>query len=293
VKGIILAGGSGTRLYPITKSVSKQLLPVYDKPMIYYPLSTLMLAGIKDILIITNPEFVKFYINLLGDGSHLGLSISYKTQEAPKGIPEAFILGEKFIGDSEVCLILGDNVFYGQGFSPTLQECAELKNGAIIFGYHVHDPSSFGVVEFDEAGNAFSIEEKPDNPKSNYVIPGLYFYDNEVISIAKSLKPSQRGETEITDLNRIYLSRKKLKVELLGRGFAWLDTGTYEGLHEASSFVKTLQNRQGLYISCVEEIAYRMGYIDKENLLKLAKGLEKTDYGKYLFSISEEKSFSN
>ena len=293
VKGIILAGGSGTRLYPITKSVSKQLLPVYDKPMIYYPLSTLMLAGIKDILIITNPEFVSFYINLLGDGSHLGLSILYKTQEAPKGIPEAFILGAEFIGDSEVCLILGDNVFYGQGFSPTLQECAELKKGAIIFGYHVHDPSSFGVVEFDEAGNALSIEEKPDNPKSNYVIPGLYFYDNEVVSIAKSLKPSQRGETEITDLNRIYLSRKKLKVELLGRGFAWLDTGTYEGLHEASSFVQTLQNRQGLYISCVEEIAYRMGYIDKENLLKLAKGLEKTDYGKYLFSISEEKSFSN
>ena len=234
-----------------------------------------------------------FFKNLLGDGSHLGLSISYKTQEAPKGIPEAFILGEEFIGDSEVCLILGDNVFYGQGFTPTLQECAELKDGAIIFGYYVYDPSSFGVVEFDEAGNVLSIEEKPDNPKSNYVIPGLYFYDNEVINIAKSLTPSQRGETEITDLNRIYLSRKKLKVELLGRGFAWLDTGTCEGLHEASSFVQTLQKRQGLYISCIEEIAYRMGYIDKENLLKLAKGLEKTDYGKYLFSISKEKSFSN
>lgn len=293
LKGIILAGGSGTRLYPITKSVSKQLLPVYDKPMIYYPLSTLMLAGIREILIITNPEFVDFFKNLLGDGNHLGLSISYKAQEVPKGIPEAFILGEEFIGSSEVCLILGDNVFYGQGFSPVLQECAQLKDGAIIFGYYVSDPSSFGVVELDEAGNALSIEEKPDNPKSNYVIPGLYFYDNEVIAIAKSLKPSQRGETEITDLNKIYLSRKKLKVELLGRGFAWLDTGTCEGLHEASSFVQTLQKRQGLYISCIEEIAYKMGYIDKENLLKLARGLEKTDYGKYLVSISEEKSFSN
>jgi glucose-1-phosphate thymidylyltransferase len=293
MKGIILAGGSGTRLYPITKSVSKQLLPVYDKPMIYYPLSILMLAGIREILIITNPEFVPFFKNLLGDGKHIGLSLSYKAQEVPKGIPEAFILGEEFIGGSEVCLILGDNIFYGQGFTPILQECAKLKEGALIFGYYVYDPSSFGVVEFDEAGNVLSIEEKPNKPRSNYVIPGLYFYDNKVVDIAKSLAPSQRGETEITDLNRVYLSRKELKVELLGRGFAWLDTGTCEGLHEASSFVQTLQKRQGLYISCIEEIAFRMGYIDKNQLLKLARGLEKTEYGKYLVNISQEKVSSN
>jgi glucose-1-phosphate thymidylyltransferase len=293
MKGIILAGGSGTRLYPITKSVSKQLLPVYDKPMIYYPLSILMLAGIREILIITNPEFVPFFKNLLCDGKHIGLSLSYKAQEVPKGIPEAFILGEEFIGGSEVCLILGDNIFYGQGFTPILQECAKLKEGALIFGYYVYDPSSFGVVEFDEAGNVLSIEEKPNKPRSNYVIPGLYFYDNKVVDIAKSLAPSQRGETEITDLNRVYLSRKGLKVELLGRGFAWLDTGTCEGLHEASSFVQTLQKRQGLYISCIEEIAFRMGYIDKNQLLKLARGLEKTEYGKYLVNISQEKVSSN
>ncbi|TQD23857.1 glucose-1-phosphate thymidylyltransferase RfbA [Methanolobus vulcani] len=289
MKGIILAGGSGTRMYPITKSISKQLLPVYDKPMIYYPLSTLMLAGIKDILIITNPEFITFFEKLLGDGSHLGISIKYEKQTEPKGIAEAFLIGEHFIGDSEVCLILGDNVFYGEGFTQMLQECTKIKNGAKIFGYYVQNPTSFGVVEFDEHENVISIEEKPEKPKSNYVVPGLYFYDTQVTKIAKKLTYSQRGELEITDINKEYMMRGDLKVELLGRGFAWLDTGTSEGLHEASSFVQTIQKRQGLYISCIEEIAYRMNYICQNQLHELAKGLKNTDYGEYLINLSNER----
>ena len=287
MKGIILAGGSGSRLYPITKGISKQLLPIYDKPMIYYPLSVLMLSKIKEVLVISNPEYIDFYENLLGDGSHLGMQIEYKIQEKPRGLADAFIVGEDFIGDDSVCLILGDNVFYGQGFVPKLERASSLKEGAVIFGYYVPDPREFGVVEFDEKRNVISLEEKPENPKSHYAVPGLYFYDNSVIERAKSLKPSARGEIEITDLNMTYLKEDKLKVELLGRGFAWLDTGSYDGLANASNFVQTMQKRTGLYISCPEEIAYRNKWITKEELIALGREYEKTEYGQYLLSLIE------
>ncbi len=288
MKGIILAGGSGSRLYPITKGISKQLIPIYDKPMIYYPLSVLMLSKIKEVLIITNPEYIDFYKNLLGDGSELGMVIEYKIQEHPRGLADAFIVGEDFIGTDSVCLILGDNVFYGQGFGPRLNAAALVDEGAVIFGYYVNDPKEFGVVEFDIEHNVLSLEEKPKNPKSHYAIPGLYYYDNSVIERAKNLKPSSRGEIEITDLNREYLNEGKLKVELLGRGFAWLDTGTYDGLADASDFVKTIQKRTGLYISCLEEIAYHNKWITKEQLIKLGQDYEKTEYGKYILSIAKQ-----
>ncbi len=289
MKGIILAGGSGTRLYPVTKSISKQLLPIYDKPMIYYPLSVLMLAGIRDVLIISNPEYLGLFKSLLGDGKQIGMSFSYKAQEKPKGIADAFVVGEDFIGEDKVALILGDNVFFGQRFTEILREAASLKEGAVIFGYYVKDPSAYGVVEFDEKGNVLSLEEKPKHPKSNYAIPGLYFYDNHVVEIAKNLKPSARGELEITDVNKEYLKMGKLKVIPFGRGFAWLDTGTHDGLLEASNFVATIQKRQGFYISCIEEIAYRFGYIDEVQLLELAKPLEKTEYGKYLRELTNNR----
>ena len=275
MKGIILAGGTGSRLYPITKGISKQLLPIYDKPMIYYPLSVLMLAGIREILIISNPEYIDNFKCLLGSGSQLGMNIEYKIQDEPRGLADAFIVGEDFIGDESVCLILGDNVFYGQGFSPRLNNASKIDDGAVIFGYYVNDPKEFGVVEFDKDGNVLSLEEKPAKPKSNYVVPGLYFYDNSVVQKAKELKPSDRGEIEITDLNRVYLEEKKLKVELLGRGFAWLDTGTYEGLANATDFVKTIQQRTGLYVGCIEEIAYKNKWITKEHLLEEGLQLEK------------------
>ena len=287
MKGIILAGGSGSRLYPITKGMSKQLLPIYDKPMIYYPLSVLMLSKIKEVLVISNPEYIDFYENLLGDGSHLGMKIEYKIQEKPRGLADAFIVGEEFIGDDSVCLILGDNVFYGQGFVPKLMNASSVEDGAVIFGYYVPDPREFGVVEFDKDRNVISLEEKPENPKSHYAVPGLYFYDNSVIERAKSLKPSARGEIEITDLNMTYLKEDKLKVELLGRGFAWLDTGSYDGLANASNFVQTMQKRTGLYISCPEEIAYRNKWITKEELIALGREYEKTEYGQYLLSLIE------
>jgi glucose-1-phosphate thymidylyltransferase len=288
MKGIILAGGSGSRLYPITKGISKQLLPIYDKPMIYYPLSVLMLSKIKEVLIISNPEYINFYENLLGNGSDIGMVIEYKVQEQPRGLADAFIVGEEFIGDDSVCLILGDNVFYGQGFGPRLSEAASIKKGAVIFGYYVNNPKEFGVVEFDEDYNVVSLEEKPEKPKSHYAIPGLYYYDNSVVEKAKNLKPSSRGEIEITDLNRVYLEESNLKVELLGRGFAWLDTGTYDGLADASDFVKTIQKRTGLYISCLEEIAYRNKWISKEQLMKLGQQYEKTEYGKYILSLANQ-----
>ena len=285
MKGIVLAGGSGTRLYPVTKAISKQLLPLYDKPMIYYPISVLMLAGIKEILIISTPRDMPMYRDLLGDGSNLGISFEYAIQEKPNGLAEAFIIGEDFIGDDNVALILGDNVFYGHRFSEILKRAMKLEEGAIIFGYYTQNPESFGVVEFDEEWNVLSVEEKPEHPKSNYIIPGLYFYDNDVIEIAKNVKPSDRGEVEITSVNEEYLERGKLKVELLGRGMAWLDTGTHEGLLEASNFIETIQKRQGLYIACLEEIAYLKGYINDEELLKTANELKKTDYGQYLFNL--------
>lgn len=288
MKGIILAGGSGSRLYPITKGISKQLLPIYDKPMVYYPLSVLMLSKIREVLIISNPEYLGFYKNLLGDGSHLGMRFEYKIQEKPRGLADAFIVGEEFIGDDSVCLILGDNIFYGQGFVSKLLSASQEGDGATIFGYYVPDPKEFGVVEFDENNNVISIEEKPERPKSHYAVPGLYYYDNSVIERAKNLKPSVRGEIEITDLNKEYLNEDKLKVELLGRGFAWLDTGTYEGLANASNFVQTMQKRTGLYISCPEEIAYRNKWITKDQLIVLGKEYEKTEYGKYLLIIAEE-----
>lgn len=287
MKGIILAGGSGSRLYPITKGISKQLLPIYDKPMVYYPLSVLMLSKIKEVLIISNPEYIAFYKNLLRDGSHLGMKIEYKIQEKPRGLADAFIVGEEFIGDDTVCLILGDNVFYGQGFVPKLMNAAAIEEGAVIFGYYVPDPREFGVVEFDKERNVISLEEKPENPKSHYAVPGLYYYDNSVIERAKNLKPSDRGEIEITDLNKEYLKENKLKVELLGRGFAWLDTGSYDGLANASNFVQTMQKRTGLYVSCPEEIAYRNKWITKEELIALGKEYEKTEYGQYLLSLAK------
>ena len=287
MKGIILAGGSGTRLYPITKSVSKQSLPIYDKPMIYYPMSVLMLAGIRDVLIISTPRDLPMFKELFGNGSHLGLNIEYAVQEQPNGLAEAFIIGEEFIGDDKVALVLGDNIFYGYGFSERLQNAVE-RDEATIFGYHVVDPQAFGVVEFDKDFNVLSIEEKPEEPKSNYAVPGLYFYDNDVVEIAKSVEPSERGELEITAVNNEYLKRGKLKVELFGRGMAWLDTGTHKGLLDASNYVEAVQTRQGLYIACLEEIAYRKGYISKEQLLELAKPLMKTEYGKYLVKVSNE-----
>ena len=287
MKGIILAGGSGTRLYPITKSTSKQALPIYDKPMIYYPMSVLMLAGIRDILIISTPRDVSVFEELFGNGNNLGLNIQYAIQEKPNGLAEAFIIGEEFIGDDKVALVLGDNIFYGYGFSERLKNAVE-RDEATIFGYHVSDPQAFGVVEFDTDFNVLSIEEKPKKPKSNYAVPGLYFYDNDVVEIAKSVKPSERGELEITSVNNEYLRRGKLKVELFGRGMAWLDTGTHKGLLEASNYVEAIQTRQGLYIACLEEIAYRKGYINKDKLLELAKPLMKTEYGQYLVRIANE-----
>ena len=288
MKGIILAGGSGTRLYPITKSISKQILPVYDKPMIYYPLSTLMLAGIKEIMIISTPMDIDNFKRLLGDGSQLGLKFEYAIQESPNGIAEAFIIAEKFIDGDNVALVLGDNIFYGQGFSKILSEASELQSGACIFGYYFKNPSAYGVVEFDDDGYAVSLEEKPENPKSHFAVPGLYFYNSKVVEYAKNLNPSPRGELEITDLSKIYMMNNELEVKVLGRGFAWLDTGTHDSLLEAANFVETIQKRQGFYIACVEEIAYRKGYIDTQQMRELAMPLLKTEYGQYLMSIIED-----
>jgi len=292
MKGIILAGGAGTRLYPITRSISKQIIPVYDKPMIYYPLSVLMLAGIREILIISTPTDISLYENLFADGSQLGLKISYKTQPSPDGLAQAFILGEEFIGSDNVCMILGDNIFYGYNFSSILADAAALDDGAYVFGYYVNDPQCYGVIELDENGKVISIEEKPQQPKSNYAVTGLYFYSNDVVQKAKSIKPSKRGELEITDLNRLYLDENRLKVKLLGRGFAWLDTGTHDSLLQASNFIATIEHRQGLKVSCIEEIAYKKGFIDKEKLIKLAQPLSKNQYGQYLLKLADNQIIS-
>ena len=292
MKGIILAGGAGTRLYPITRSISKQIIPVYDKPMIYYPLSVLMLAGIREVLIISTPTDIGLYEKLLEDGSQLGMKISYKIQPSPDGLAQAFILGDEFIGNDSVCLILGDNIFYGYNFRSVLEDAAKLEDGSIVFGYYVKDPERYGVVEFDNAGKAISIEEKPDVPKSNYAVTGLYFYSNDVIEKAKNLKPSKRGELEITDLNRLYLEENRLNVKLLGRGFAWLDTGTHESLLQASNFIATIEQRQGLKVSCIEEIAYKKGFISKEQLIELAQPLSKNQYGEYLLGLADKQIFS-
>ena len=289
MKGIVLAGGTGSRLYPITRSISKQILPIYDKPMIYYPLSVLMLAGIKEVLIISTARDIGGFEELLGDGSDIGMRLEYAVQEQPRGLAEAFIIGEEFIGKDNVCLILGDNIFYGGGISLAVKEAASLEKGACIFGYPVVNPKAFGVVEFDKDRNVVSIEEKPEKPKSNYAVPGLYFYDNDVVEIAKTVKPSVRGEIEITSINNEYLRRGTLKVVLLGRGMAWLDTGTHENLLAAANFVQIVQSRQGMYIACIEEIAYRMGYISKEQLVSLAQPMLKTDYGQYLLRVAEEE----
>ena len=292
-KGIILAGGSGTRLYPITMGTSKQLLPIYDKPMIYYPLSVLMLAGINDILIISTPEDLPNFEKLLGDGKEIGIKLSYKVQPSPDGLAQAFILGEEFIGNDDVCLILGDNIYYGQGFSEKLKRASEQQVGATVFGYYVNDPERFGVVEFDNSGKALSIEEKPEKPKSNYAVTGLYFYDNRVVEIAKNIKPSHRGELEITDVNNVYLQQGGLNVELLGRGFAWLDTGTHDSLIEASQFVQTIEHRQGLKVACLEEIAFNNGWITVDELKERGEFFKKTGYGQYLLKLYQEKSTKN
>ncbi len=289
MKGIVLAGGSGTRLYPVTKSISKQIIPVYDKPMIYYPLSVLMLAGIKEILIISTPQDIHLYENLLGNGDDLGIKLVYAIQPSPDGLAQAFIIGEKFIGDDSVCMVLGDNIFYGFDFSRTLREAAQMEDGAVVFGYYVNDPERYGVAEFDANGKVLSLEEKPAQPKSNYAVTGLYFYSNDVIKKSIGLKPSKRGELEITDLNRLYLEEERLSLKMMGRGMAWLDTGTHDSLLEASNFIATIENRQGLKIACLEEIAFRNGYITREQLLKLAEPLKKNNYGQYLIKIASEK----
>jgi glucose-1-phosphate thymidylyltransferase len=292
MKGIILAGGSGTRLYPITKSISKQIIPIYDKPMIYYPLSVLMLAGIKEILIISTPKDIHLYEDLLGNGRQLGIDLSYAVQPSPDGLAQAFIIGEKFIGKEPVCMILGDNIFYGHGFGGILGRTAALKEGAVVFGYYVNDPERYGVVEFDEKGKVISLEEKPQTPKSNYAVTGLYFYGNDVVGKAKKLKPSARGELEITDLNRLYLDENRLTIKIMGRGMAWLDTGTHETLLQASVYIQTIEERQGLKVACIEEIAFKQGFINKDQLISLASPLSKNQYGKYLLKVADEKTYN-